>query len=60
MDDSEPDPRGVDLLPLRLPEPLYTRPNPDLRPTGKKLFDYVDPANRALQLENEAITHCTP
>ncbi len=42
-------------MPLRLPEPLYTRPNPDLRPTGKKLFDYVDPANRALQLENEAI-----
>jgi glycosyl transferase family 2 len=42
-------------MPLRLPEPLYTRPNPDDRPTGKKLFDYVDPANRALQLENEAI-----
>ena len=41
--------------PLRLPEPLYTRPNPDLRPTGKKMFDYVDPANRAAQLESEAI-----
>lgn len=42
-------------MPLRLPEPLYTRPNPDDRPTGKKLFDYVDPANRAAQLESEAI-----
>jgi hypothetical protein len=42
-------------MPLRLPEPLYTRPNPDTRPSGKKLFDYVDPANRALQLESEAI-----
>jgi len=42
-------------MPVRLPEPLYTRPNPDLRPTGKKMFDYVDPANRAAQLESEAI-----
>ncbi len=42
-------------MPVRLPEPLYTRPNPDDRPTGKKLFDYVDPANRAAQLESEAI-----
>ena len=42
-------------MPVRLPEPLYTKPNPDLRPTGKKLFDYVDPANRAAQLESESI-----
>lgn len=41
--------------PLRLPEPLYTRPNPDDRPTGKKLFDYVDPRNRAAQIEKELI-----
>jgi Glycosyl transferase family 2 len=42
-------------MPLRLPEPLYTRPNPDDRPTGKKLFDYVDPRNQAAQLEKETI-----
>ncbi|MEZ6193789.1 MAG: glycosyltransferase family 2 protein [Phycisphaerales bacterium] len=42
-------------MPLRLPEPLYTRPNPDDRPTGKKLFDYVDPRNRAAQIEKEKI-----
>ena len=42
-------------LPLRLPEPLYTRPNPDDRPTGKKMFDYVDPRNIAAQLEKEKI-----
>ncbi len=42
-------------MPIRLQENLYTRPNPDLRPTGKKMFDYVDPKNRAAQLESEAI-----
>ena len=42
-------------MPLRLPEPLYTRPNPDDRPTGKKLFDYVDPRNLSAQLEKEVI-----
>lgn len=42
-------------MPLRLPEPLYTRPNPDDRPSGKKLFDYVDPRNRAAQIEKERI-----
>ncbi len=42
-------------MPIRLPEPLYTRPNPDDRPTGKKLFDYVDPRNQAAQLEKEKI-----
>jgi len=42
-------------MPLRLPEPLYIRLNPDDRPTGKKLFDYVDPRNIAAQQEKEAI-----
>ncbi len=42
-------------LPIRLPEPLYRRPNPDDRPSGKKLFDYVDPRNRDAQIEKERI-----
>ena len=42
-------------MPIRLPEPLYCRPNPDDRPTGKKLFDYVDPRNIAAQQEKERI-----
>lgn len=32
---------------------LYTEVESDLRRTGEKLFDYVDPKNRALQVEME-------
>ncbi|MEN9444898.1 MAG: hypothetical protein RIS47_1789, partial [Bacteroidota bacterium] len=38
----------------RLPEFLYTVDESDLRASGQKLFDYVDPKNRAVQLEMEA------
>ena len=34
-------------------EYLYTRAEEDLRKSGEKQFDYVDPRNRAVQLERE-------
>lgn len=40
---------------VRIPEPLYTRTEFDTRATGAKQFDYVDPRNRAAQLEFEAV-----
>ena len=36
-----------------IPELLYTEIEPDLRKTGEKQFDYVDPRNRAVQIEME-------
>jgi hypothetical protein len=36
-----------------IPEMLYTEVEPDLRKTGEKQFDYVDPRNRAVQIEME-------
>lgn len=36
-----------------VPEMLYTEIEPDLRKTGEKQFDYVDPRNRAVQIEME-------
>lgn len=39
---------------FRLPEPLYTRLEQDVRRTGEKQHDYVDPRNRAVQIEMEA------
>jgi hypothetical protein len=36
-----------------VPELLYTEIEPDLRKTGEKQFDYVDPRNRAVQIEME-------
>jgi hypothetical protein len=46
-------------LPWRIPEYLYSVEAPDTRASGKKMFDYVDPKNRAVQLEMEqaATTH---
>jgi len=41
--------------PLRIPEPLYTRIPRDLRKTGDKQFDYVDPRRRDFQVEMERI-----
>jgi hypothetical protein len=38
---------------LRVPEPLYSKHEVDLRKTGEKQFDYVDPRNRAVQVEME-------
>ncbi|WKZ69304.1 MAG: glycosyltransferase family A protein [Melioribacteraceae bacterium] len=37
----------------RIPEALYTHEETDLRKSGEKQFDYVDPKNRDVQLEME-------
>ncbi len=42
-------------LPVRIPEFLYTVEPLDTRASGKKMFDYVDPKNRAVQVEMEAV-----
>jgi hypothetical protein len=44
---------SVDRLPYRIPEPLYTVDHPDVRPTGEKQLDYVDPRNDDLQRDCE-------
>ncbi len=38
---------------FRIPEYLYTEIESDLRRSGEKQFDYVDPKNRAVQVEME-------
>ena len=38
---------------VHLREPLYTETETDLRASGEKQFDYVNPANRDVQLEME-------
>lgn len=38
---------------VRLPECLYTEVEQDTRRSGQKQFDYVDPKNRAVQIEME-------
>ncbi len=50
---------SVQQLPLRIPESLYTIGHPDVRPTGEKQFDYVDPRNYDVQrvLERVATDH---
>lgn len=42
---------------VHIPEYLYTETLSDLRKSGEKQFDYVNPRNRELQLEMESI--CT-
>jgi hypothetical protein len=44
---------------LRIPESLYTKWEKDVRTSGEKQFDYVDPRNRTVQIEMEsaATTH---
>ncbi|MDR1718799.1 MAG: glycosyltransferase family 2 protein [Dysgonamonadaceae bacterium] len=44
---------SVDHSFIRMPEFLYTVIESDLRLSGEKLFDYVDPKNRTVQLEME-------
>ena len=39
---------------VHIPEFLYYDVETDLRKSGEKLFDYVDPKNRAVQIEMEA------
>ncbi|MFA5818535.1 MAG: glycosyltransferase [Bacteroidales bacterium] len=38
---------------VHIPEMLYTEVESDTRKSGEKLFDYVDPRNRAVQIEME-------
>ena len=46
------------VLPIvRVPQPLYTLTETDLRTSGQKQFDYVNPSNRSVQIEMEKI--CT-
>ena len=46
------------LAPIfRIPEFLYTEEESDLRLSGEKIFDYVDPKNRGVQIEMENV--CT-
>jgi glycosyltransferase involved in cell wall biosynthesis len=40
---------------FRIPEPLYTRVAADLRASGEKIFDYVDPRKRDYQIEMERV-----
>jgi glycosyltransferase involved in cell wall biosynthesis len=40
---------------FRISEPLYTRAAADLRASGEKIFDYVDPRKRDYQIEMEKI-----
>ena len=38
---------------MRIPEVLYTEEELDARKSGEKIFDYVDPKNRVVQIEME-------
>lgn len=38
---------------VRIPEFLYTVDETDIRKSGQKIFDYVDPKNRQVQIEME-------
>ncbi|MEK6649929.1 MAG: glycosyltransferase family A protein, partial [Bacteroidota bacterium] len=40
---------------FHIQEYLYTKVESDLRKSGEKLFDYVDPRNRAVQVEMEKV-----
>jgi len=42
---------------IRIPEYLYTEEELDTRESGEKIFDYVDPKNRVVQIEMETV--CT-
>ncbi|TVQ06651.1 MAG: glycosyltransferase family 2 protein [Bacteroidetes bacterium] len=42
---------------FRIPEFLYTEKETDTRKSGEKMFDYVDPKNREVQIEMEKV--CT-
>ena len=46
---------SIDSAIFRIPEPLYTKTAIDLRASGEKIFDYVDPGKRNYQIEMEAI-----
>lgn len=44
---------SIDNSITRIPEFLYSVIQEDLRASGKKIFDYVDPKNREVQIEME-------
>ena len=44
-------------MPVHIPEFLYSQGEYDFRKSGEKQFDYVDPRNRAVQIEMERV--CT-
>ena len=46
---------SIDSAIFRIPETLYTRGAADLRASGEKIFDYVDPGKRDYQVEMEKI-----
>ena len=46
---------SIDSQIMRIPEQLYTRAAFDLRASGEKVFDYLDPRNRQYQIEMEEI-----
>lgn len=46
---------SIESTTLRIPEPLYTRVPMDLRITGERQFDYVDPRQREYQIEMEQV-----
>lgn len=46
---------SIDSTVLRIPEPLYTRVPADTRASGQRQFDYVDPRQRAYQVEMEQV-----
>jgi hypothetical protein len=46
---------SVDHDLFHVPEYLFTKVESDLRVTGEKLFDYVDPRNQAVQKEMETV-----
>lgn len=46
---------SIDSTMLRIQEPLYTRIAVDLRTSGERQFDYVDPRQREYQLEMEKV-----
>ena len=46
---------SVDSPVFHIQEYLFTKVEADLRKTGEKLFDYVDPRNRAVQEEMEKV-----
>ena len=46
---------SIDSTMLRIPEPLYTRVPIDRRASGERQFDYVDPRQRAYQIEMERV-----
>lgn len=46
---------SIDSEILRIPEPLYTRIPRDLRASGERQFDYVDPKKRDYQREMEEV-----